>query len=242
VMITSVHQSGEDPSIYREGTNRLRIADGAVIVGFHEQDEELEALARQQFPFVFIGRRRRAAELMPYVVPDYVEGVAETVRLIAERGHQRVAYLAGRGQMMPREQRFAGFRKGRAATGVELVQHLRVEADEITAELITSLRRRSVSAVIIDSYPLTEQFGTICDAMGVAIGNELAVVCLDSLGYGASRAWTHLQSPRRNLGARAVDILLGLLNGDHPRTYHELLPCPIRPGSTLLPLATMSGS
>ncbi|QDP96136.1 LacI family transcriptional regulator [Microlunatus elymi] len=234
VMITSVHQAGAGQSIYREGTNRLRIADGAVILGFQEHDEELEELARQQFPFVFIGRRQRAAELMPYVVPDYVDGVRKMVQLIAELGHRRVAYLAGRAEMLPREQRFAGFRDGQAATGIELVAHLRREADEITAELINDLLRRSVTVMIVDSYPLAERIGTLCAAERIDIPDGLSVVSLDSLGYGSSRDWTHLESPRRDLGSRAVEILIELMNGEVARSYHELLPCPVRPGSTLL--------
>ena len=242
VMITSVHQQGADPSIYHDGMNRLQIADGAVILGFHEHDQELEALARQQFPFVFIGRRRRAAELMPYVVPDYAEGVTRVVGLLADKGHKRVAYLTGQHQMLPREERYAGFRAARAGAGLKLIERRAIDVNELTRSMITSLIERSVSAVVIDSYPLTERFGELCDQLDIAIPRQLGVVCLDSLGYGASRSWTHMQTPRRELGARSVDILLGLLNGDHPRTHHETLRCPIDTGSTLLPLTDMTTS
>ncbi|MFD0854717.1 LacI family DNA-binding transcriptional regulator, partial [Actinomadura adrarensis] len=71
VMFTSMHQEDGDTNIFREGQNRLQIADGAILLGFHRHDDELARLAAERFPFVFIGRRQKVAGVMPYVTGDY---------------------------------------------------------------------------------------------------------------------------------------------------------------------------
>lgn len=240
VLITSTHQRGVRQSIYREGTNRLRIADGAVILGFHQKDEELEDLARQEFPFVFIGHRPGAAELMPYIVPDYVDGVTQVVRLLAAAGHRRVAYLGRRTRNPTQELRFAGFVRASARARIDLIIREPIGPDDLTVPVITGLLEQSVSAVVVDTYGMLERFGRVCAEAGVDIPGQLGAVGLDSLGYGPSRTWTHMQTSRRELGARSVEILLGLLAGELPRAHHELLPCPVEVGTTLLARTEMS--
>jgi DNA-binding LacI/PurR family transcriptional regulator len=232
VLITSVHQDGADRSIWREGSNRLRIADGAVILGFHEQDSELEELARQRFPFVFIGRRRRAAKLMPYVAPDYADGVRRVVELINRRGHRRAAYFGVPNRTLPRDERLAAFTKACRHAGIAADRRL-TEPRDVTADQLRSLLDDQVTVVITESNRLVEALGRACTAAGIDIPGELSVVSLDSLSNEPSRSWTHLQTPRRLLGSRAVEILLGLLTGDHRRDFHDVLSCPLEAGATL---------
>ncbi|MEK8169925.1 LacI family DNA-binding transcriptional regulator [Streptomyces sp. M19] len=47
--------------VYEQGTNRLRIADGCVLLGRHNDPRELSRLVEEAFPFVFIGRRESPA-------------------------------------------------------------------------------------------------------------------------------------------------------------------------------------
>lgn len=237
-LITSAHQHGHDQSIWRGGTNRLRIADGAVILGFHEYDEELAELARQRFPFVFIGRRQKAAKLMPYVAPDYAGGVTRTVDLIAEYGHRRVCYVGSPNRTQPRTERLTTFTKACRRSKITCDTPQLLQPRSLTAAWATSVLRDGVSAVVVESNRHVEEIGTACAAAGIDIPGELSVICLDSLRYQSSRPWTHMQTPGRDLGARSVDILMGLLSGHLRRDYHELVDCPIESGTTLAPPPT----
>ncbi|WP_329391202.1 LacI family DNA-binding transcriptional regulator [Streptomyces sp. NBC_01716] len=51
VLFASTQQADGSRTIYGDGTNRLRLADGAVILGLQGNDAELERLSAEGFPF-----------------------------------------------------------------------------------------------------------------------------------------------------------------------------------------------
>ena len=90
LLFTSAPVSGGRRSLFHE-SNRLRLADGCLLLGQEMDGSELERLVESGFPFVAIGRRDAAG--VPYVAADYVTGTAELVARSWELGHRRVALL-----------------------------------------------------------------------------------------------------------------------------------------------------
>ena len=66
--------------------NRLRLADGCVLLGRSLDRDELAKLVADGLPFVSIGRRDDAGGPVPYVGADYAAAVAELVRHAAVTG------------------------------------------------------------------------------------------------------------------------------------------------------------
>lgn len=234
VLFTSIHQHDGPASIFHEGRNRLRIADGAIILGFDQHDDELARLAADGFPFVFIGRREQAAALMPYVTADYDAAVHDVVRRIHQQGHRDVVYIGVPDHAEPRVERRAAFRAACAALGLAIVDELLIAPEDLGAEQLSRVLDAGVTAAVGEGAASLERLSQVCAELGVAIPQRLSVVGLDSLD-DASHPWTHFEVPRRQIGARAVTLLLEVLDGRHELTYHERLPCPFEPGATLAP-------
>lgn len=239
VLFTSIHQDESAANIFHEGRNRLRIADGAIILGFDQHDDELARLAADGFPFVFIGRRERAAALMPYVTADYQTGVAEVTAQVHAHGHRRVGYVGVADRAEPRVERRDSFHAACADLGVEIVDESFADRDGLGPDWLTHVLDVGATALLVEGSFLLDEVATLCDRAGVTIPDRLSVVGLDSISAGAptSHEWTHLDVPRREMGARAVSLLLEVLDGQHELTYHERLPCRFEPGATLTPAA-----
>ncbi len=73
--------------------NRLRLADGCVLLGRSLDRDELARLVADGLPFVSVGRRDDAGGPVPYVGADYPTAVAALVRRAVALGHRRLAYV-----------------------------------------------------------------------------------------------------------------------------------------------------
>ncbi|SED75957.1 LacI family DNA-binding transcriptional regulator [Jiangella alba] len=234
VIFTSIHQDEGPATIFHEGRNRLRIADGAIILGFDQHDDELARLAADGFPFVFIGRREQAAALMPYVTADYDAAVRDVVRRLHENGHRDVVYVGVPDHAEPRVERRVAFRAACAELGLTIVDEMLVAPADLDAERLTRVLDAGATAAVGEGVASLERIAQLCAGLGVDIPGRLSVVGLDSIDT-ATHPWTHFEVPRRAIGARAVTLLLEVLDGRHELTHHERLPCPFEPGATLAP-------
>ncbi|NIK54702.1 LacI family DNA-binding transcriptional regulator [Kribbella shirazensis] len=234
VLLTSAHQHEGDQSIYRGGVNRLRLTDGAVILGFNEDAEELSRLADEGFPFVFIGRREKVASLMPYVTVDYAGGMAAVAGHLADLGHRRVAYLGLPDRLGPRTERRTAFGASAEQASIEVQDQFFVSPADVGADWLTRLRDEHVTAAVVESGDFLPKVVELADAAGLTIPADLSVVCLDTPSVRTGPYdWAHTALPRRELGGRAVRVLLDFLDGHLPRNHREELPCELHLGQTL---------
>lgn len=238
VLFTSIHSGQGSTSIFDEGRNRLKIADGTLIIGFDQHDDELVRLAEEGFPFVFIGRREKPAALGPYVTADYVDAVREVTRRLRELGHRRVAYLGLSDDAEPRLERRDGFARGAQENDLTVVDQTCGELGNADGHWLQRLTDGGATAVLVESASHLETVAQRCAAAGVRIPDQLSVIGLDSITDPAamSRSWTHMRVPRREMGSRAVELLLEFIDGAHEATHHERLPCAFVPGETLQPV------
>jgi DNA-binding LacI/PurR family transcriptional regulator len=237
VLFASTQRPDGTRSIYASGSNRLRLADGAIILGLERNDEELERLAAEGFPFVFIGRRDLPGTAVPYVAVDYAAAVADTVDRLASLGHRTVAYLGNEVRRGPQEERRAAFAEQTRRAGLATPMDTLTRPEAVTTEWLDALLGSGVTALVIETFELTEAVAEAAKRHGCEVPGDLSAVCLDSPPPGSPAAvWSHTAIPRREIGARAVALLIALLDGDIPAGHVEILPCePITEGSIAPP-------
>ncbi|SDE35404.1 LacI family DNA-binding transcriptional regulator [Glycomyces harbinensis] len=217
--------------IYANGTNRLRLADGAVMLGMEQNEEDLVRLAAEQYPFVFIGQRGGASAQRPYVAPDYHKALASALDPLAEAGHRRIAYLGESVRRSPQEARYEGFRAHVARLGLSSGEPRFLALDELNADVLHDILRDGSTALVIEHHDPATRAAAIVRELGLDIPRDLSIVVLDTVPDGSpARAWSQIRMPRRALGRRAISMLVELLDGSIPNTYHELLP--VDPPST----------
>lgn len=225
VLFASTQGGDGTRRIYANGTNRLRLADGAVMLGMDQNEEDLVRLAAEQYPFVFIGRRDGASAQRPYVAPDYHQALASVLEPLAEAGHRRIAYLGETARRNPEEARYEGFRAHVARMGLSSGNPWFVAADDLNAEILNEILDGGFTALVIESNHSATALATIARHVGLDIPRQLSVVVLDTVPDGSlAHTWSQIRMPRRELGRRAISVLMELLAGAIPNNYHESLP------------------
>lgn len=230
VLFASTQRPDGTRSIYGKGSNRLRLADGAVLLGIAGNDEELERLATEKYPFVFIGRRDGVSARMPYVVPDYHAALGDVLEQLQGVGHVSIAYLGKAERTVPQEDRLAGFVEHSRRFNMDTQPSVFLAPGEVNGDLVRRAIDNGVTAILVESYELAGALTEVARAAGIAIPEQLSMVCLDVGPRSVvAQNWSHIQVPRRELGRRAVALLIDLLNGRIAPDHHETLP--IKPPS-----------
>jgi DNA-binding LacI/PurR family transcriptional regulator len=102
--------------------------DGAILLGMG-RETDLRALHRQEFPFIFVGKRELPGMALPYVSTDYVGAARMVVDHLVRLGHRRIAIAldpAMREWPWVRD-RIAGYRLAMQEHGLETGPELLLE-------------------------------------------------------------------------------------------------------------------
>lgn len=233
--------SGSGPErqrrIYHQGANRLRTTDGCILLGRGGDPAELRRLNSEPFPFIFVGRRDLGEDPCPYVGVDYVGGVEALVGHLEDQGHRKIAYLGWADPDEPTVDRRYGYDAALAARGWPQDSALTWQVDdhEITLELVQSLRERGATAVLVEDELMAERLWAHVHELGLTVPEDLSIGVLGDPPRGGPsvRDWTSITIPRRSMGRRALQTLVGLIDeAEDAEVPQELLPCVLHLGAT----------
>jgi DNA-binding LacI/PurR family transcriptional regulator len=221
--------------------NRLRLADGCVLLGRSLDPAELSRLLGEGQPFVSVGRRDDAGGPVPYVGVDYPTATAALVRRAVQLGHRRLAYVGEGGGAESHADRLRGFTTGVAETGVA-GRHERL-ADRALDDVLDSIARERITAVFVEEYADGAALVQLAAARGVAVPADLSFVALGdpTRPSGAEVDFTGFRIPRREMGWQAVEVLTGLLGGSSAPSQ-RMLSAELVDGATLAPPITPDGA
>jgi DNA-binding LacI/PurR family transcriptional regulator len=225
-----------------DALDRLRLADGSVLMGRHAPIRRIVGLASAGYPVVFLGRRSAAGTTIPYVGADYVTASHAVAQRLAAAGHRRITYLREPDVAPPSEDRELGLRQGAHDAAVDL--DVRVcSPGQVDPTLLQHLRRRDrVTAVVLegtDTSAVAHDTLRSLPAAGLSVPDDLSVAALGDLTAPPSPQLLELSGfalPRTQMGRHAVDLLIDLLNGPvSPDGRQRLLDCPTVDGATIGP-------
>lgn len=237
LLFTSAPVRGARRQLFHEN-NRLRLADGCLLLGQEMDTEELERLVASGFPFVAVGRRE--AEGVPYVAADYVTGTAALAARAWDLGHRRFAYVHpdSRGESVLDRQR--GFRAEleRRGADVDSVATF-ISSDGGAPESDWELVRASGATVLFVENPgYAIAMLPFMTRDGCSIPDDLSVVALadPSRSSDSDVDFTRLSPPRTRLGSEALALLSRILDPSTDVATDELrvtLDCAVHDGATL---------
>jgi DNA-binding LacI/PurR family transcriptional regulator len=235
VLFTSTGAGDGRRRVYRDGTNRLNLADGSVLLGVSTDKEDLARLWNDGYPFVHIGRREVPGADIPCIVPDYAGVTAEMVHMLVSQGHRHFAYLRADIDIEPFEDRRRGY-----AEAVERYNLLdrspgfQGESD-LTEDWLDELANGPETAVVAESSGLAESLRKGLAARGSHVPEDVSVVVLDGNDPPDAPSWYTLGIPRKHIGRVAVDALVSLVGDPDQRGRSIVVPCSIVPGTTIAP-------
>lgn len=216
--------STEDPDgrrrVYRDGVNRLALADGSVLLGVEHGSTELAKLAAEGYPFVHIGRRNVPGAEIAWVGADYASATRDIVARLASLGHRRIAYVTEPDRMEVILEKEAGYRAGCAAADLPELMYVTSQLDPAWVD---AAHAGGVTAVLAENEALARQLVAAMSERGFTAPADMSVVVLVTM---AESGWSSLQIPRNEMGRGAVKMLTQMLaDSDAPGEYQHLLPC-----------------
>ncbi|CAM4109659.1 LacI family DNA-binding transcriptional regulator [Kibdelosporangium persicum] len=234
LLFTSPGRKDGRRRVYEGETNRLRIADGCVLLGRHNDPAELARLVEEKFPFVFIGRRESPSGAVSYVGADYVASTKDVYEWMWRLGHRKIALLSVPEEHEPTVDRRAGYQA--AARRHRKTPLIVVEDDPEVA-----LRKAGdATALLVESTAMADGVKAYAETRGIEVPKDLSMVLLGDpdptqrlSAHPVPRSdtdWSMFRIPRRQMGARAVRMLIELVAGGRPKSV--LLPCEIHEGAT----------
>ncbi|WP_363358159.1 LacI family DNA-binding transcriptional regulator [Microbacterium sp. LMI12-1-1.1] len=246
LLFTSAGGSTER-SIYAGGSNRLLKSDGCVLLGRHLARDELARLSREDFPYVFIGRREVEGVRLSYVGADYANATKTMVQRLAAMGHSRILLVRRAEGAEPGLDRAAGHRAGLEAAGLPFTPdlvHQVGDGSEIDAELLRSWTDAGITAILVEPREadgIGRALELAAASAGIRIPTDLSVAFLgEAPASTPTRIWTGLALPRAEMGQEAVRMLITLLEDRDAGPLQKLLPCEPVDGNSIALASSVS--
>lgn len=234
LLFTSAPVTDGRRRIFHEN-NRLRLADGCILLGRTLDRDELARLVAGRYPFVAIGRRDDAGGPVPYVGADYVTATAALVQQAVALGHRRLAFIGPGGGAESSDDRWAGFRAAVDEAGVDWIHDIGQDADP--GDLVDRLLRSGATVALVEDQADAVVLERAARDRGVAVPDDLSLIALGNptRPVASEVAFTCFRIPREEMGRQAVEILT-LVMGGQEEGRQRLLPCELAEGQTLGPV------
>ncbi|GAB2895084.1 LacI family DNA-binding transcriptional regulator [Streptomyces mayteni] len=222
--------------------DRVRLADGCLLLGRHVPAEPLRRLVADGFPLVHLGRRDDP-EGLAWAGADYAAASAEVVEHLAGLGHRRVLLVREDDDAQASADRQRGFLDGLAAAGLPAPEGTVVRtarpAAEIDAAWLRARHAEGVTAFVAEETDTGDAWRALTAAVagaGLRAPHDVSLALLGSppADLAGEPEPTGFDIPRAEMGATAVRLLTDLLAGGQ-RPPQALVTCAFRPGTTVAP-------
>ncbi|MDQ7804480.1 LacI family DNA-binding transcriptional regulator [Amycolatopsis sp. A133] len=200
------------------------LVDGAVLV---TPAVSLEAVPGT--PVVAVDPHTGPSHL-PTIDSDNLRGAQLATEHLLELGHRRIAFLSGRPDLQSAELRKTGYLRALTAAGIEPDEELiRIGAydPEISAASARALLTGPDRPTAVFAANDISAIATVGAAreLGLSVPDDLSVVGFDNVPESAlcRPPLTTVDQPIREMGHRAIRMLIALINGDEVGRTHVTL-------------------
>ncbi|MFC4517033.1 LacI family DNA-binding transcriptional regulator [Streptomyces ehimensis] len=207
-----------------------RRVDGMIVAPSAAPGAMLDHLDRMKVPTVFLDRL--VDDAYDQVCAENEAPMARLVAHLAERGHTRIALIAGTPGLSTTTERVAGYRTGLAEAGLPYRPELVVDGNSQAAGAERATHHllgldRPPTALVTANNAMTIGALQALRATGRSVPGDMALACFDDFSWADlfEPRLTAIAQPSRDIGAAAVGLLLDrLADPDRaPRTLR--LPC-----------------
>jgi len=229
VIFCNVDHQADRQRYYLDVLMQRRV-DGLIGVGGdYDYRSSQEALERMSMRLVLIGRHDELD--YPTVETPDAEGGERATRHLIDLGHRDIAFVTGSETSLASQDRLTGYRRALEAAGLPVRPELIVKGDyqessgyARTRELLDIPRPPSAIVAANDRMAL----GVMAAAwdLGAEVPGALSVVGFDNIASSkyVRPSLTTVESPGHHAGEKAMELMLGLIDGvDVPR--RTVMPC-----------------
>jgi LacI family transcriptional regulator len=223
-------QNFDDPR--RAGTteNLRKLCDGLLLILPNAKDGLLDKLEAAQAPCVLINFAARPIEL-PVIVGSNRTAARQAVQHLLSLGHRKIAFIAGTSHTGQSLERQRGYEEALQAAGIKPPSSWIVKGEFtevsgfVQAKKLLALADRP-TAIFAASDAMA--FGAIdaISAAGLKVPDDISVIGFDDVirAEFVHPKLTTLRQPLKEIAARAVSELVGIIQGHPVGALHIELP------------------
>lgn len=223
---------------------KARQVDGLILATAYSADDMIQDFIHEGISVVLVNRSMRDHSI-PAVYTDDYTGIHLAVEHLVDRGHSRIALLAGPQDLSTGYDRYKGFLAAMTDLGLEAKRNLIEICSSFTEEagrrsLIDLLDRgEDFTAIVTSNDLLALGCYDALEERGLSCPEDLSITGYNDMPFADKfkPPLTSIHIPHYEMGARSAHILLGLIRspdgaeGDEP-TCVALQPGLVVRGST----------
>jgi LacI family transcriptional regulator len=220
---TVVANTHDDPDEQRARAEVMldHRVEGLVIGDASERGDLLDDLERRGVPFVLVSRRTGRH---PSATGDDLAGGRLVAEHLLDRGHVRVAVLAGEPYASTGSDRTTGFLERWSAAGRSVPAERVVHGPFDVAGGRQAMQRvldtpgpRPTAVFAVNDFAAIGAMGALRDA-GLQVGRDVAVVGYNDVSLAAELLipLSSVATPNLEMGRRGVELLVEILDGGRP--------------------------
>ncbi|WP_309714674.1 LacI family DNA-binding transcriptional regulator [Armatimonas sp.] len=234
-LLTLTHHDRSAEEIYAQINGGW--ADGLILFGARDGDPLLPLLERSHLPVVLF--QRTSESTLPCVMADQTDGLRQLAEALVSQGHQRIAFLIGKGRV-DTEGRLATLQQQLIAAGLSsqnLTTHT-LERSKLALELPKVLAGPESPTAL---FCWNDHFGyavlEVCDALGISVPGQLSVVGFDGIHWPSTsrHILTSVAVDLEAVAKAAITLLDELIVGTVSNESRQTIPVTLLPGTTLGP-------
>jgi DNA-binding LacI/PurR family transcriptional regulator len=199
---------------------QARRVDGILVASSRVGALYVPLLSELKIPIVLLNNQH-PSEFVHSVSIDNVAGAYDATEHLIQLGHHRIAYVGDHSGLHSDAERFAGYEKALLEAGLPISSELIVRGDGKPGGGIqavnTFLELPERPTAIFCYYDMTA-LGVFRTAVncGLKVPDDLSIVGFDDLYFTSflDPPLTTVHQPKREMGARAMELLLALLRGE----------------------------
>ena len=193
-----------------------RGVDAIVLAPSADPTKALEHARQQAVPVIMIDRFSEFD--FDQIGSENDEPTAFLVDHLAELGHRRIAFVAGKAGLSTSTERFAGYQRGLARNGIDLSPEYAVDGDSTDVGAGRALAQlleleSPPSALVVGNNQMTIGVMRRAKEADIRIPDDLAVICFDDFEWADCfhPGLTVMAQPIRAMGQQAAEMVLSRL-------------------------------
>ena len=221
-----------------------RRVDGIVVASSRVGALYLPTLAEMQIPIVLLNNQH-PSEFVYSVSIDNIDGARQAAKHLIGLGHTAIAYIGDETGLESDVERLKGFQDAMTAAHLEIRPEFILRGDgksEAAARRAFDLLALEDRPTAIFCYNDMSALGALNAAaqLNVDVPAQLSVVGFDDLFFAGlmQPSLTTVHQPKRELGRRAMQLLVDLLSGRTPEKMQLIKGELVVRNSTARPLIT----
>lgn len=181
--------TGETRDEIYEGVIKMvqgRRVDGIILLYSRVNDQIIQYLIEQHFPFVLIGKPHQAIEEITYIDNDNYSAAREVTEYLIKGGHERIAFIGGSLDLMVTKERLSGFKEALKIADLPIseeyicyMEFLR-EGGERAVEKLMQLEQPPTGIVVTDDLMAMGVLSTLAEK-GYSVPNDVSVVSFNNV-------------------------------------------------------------